>query len=95
MKVRGTTYKGNFGLEIILCHVNNFVFIVWSILKGKKLSEYPGLKSFCDELYSKHIRSPFLLSLLVDMYEECIQPPVDDEHPDPNLTKALEVIVNA
>lgn len=40
-----------------------------SVLKGKQLSEYPGLKDTCQEMFSQY-HSPFLLSLLVDMYEE-------------------------
>jgi len=39
------------------------------VLKGKQLSEYPGLKDTCQEMFSQY-HSPFLLSLLVDMYEE-------------------------
>ena len=41
-----------------------------SVLKGKHLSEHPGLKEACEEMRSRHIRSPFLLSMQVDMCEE-------------------------
>ncbi len=53
------------------------------ILKGKKLSEYPGLMDTCEEVYSNNIRSPLLLGVLVDMYWE--------KGDQPHLQKALEV----
>ncbi len=40
------------------------------VLKGKSLCEWPGLQEFCDELKAKNIRSPFLLSFQIDIYEE-------------------------
>ena len=61
------------------------------VLKGKRLSEYPGVKEACDEMYSRHIRSPFLLSTLVDMHEERAGQVGGEEA----LAKALEVQSNA
>ena len=40
------------------------------VLLGRRLSEHPGLKEACQDLYSRQIRSPFLLAMLVDIYEE-------------------------
>lgn len=40
------------------------------VLQGRRLSEHPGLKEACQEMYSRQIRSPFLLAMLVDMCEE-------------------------
>ena len=57
-----------------------------SVLKGKQLSEHPGLKDTCQEMFSQRIRSPFLLSLLVDMYEEDV-----GQGKQESLGKALEV----
>ena len=57
-----------------------------SVLKGKQLSEHPGLKDTCQEMFSQRIRSPFLLSLLVDMYEEEV-----GQGKQEGLGKALEV----
>ena len=57
-----------------------------SVLKGKELSEHPGLKDTCQEMFSQRIRSPFLLSLLVDMYEEEV-----GQGKQESLGKALEV----
>ena len=56
------------------------------MLKGKQLSEHPGLKDTCQEMFSQRIRSPFLLSLLVDMYEEEV-----GQGKQESLRKALEV----
>lgn len=53
------------------------------ILKGKQLSEYPGLRETCEEMLSNNIRSPLLLGVLVDMYQEL----GDHTH----LSKASEV----
>lgn len=53
------------------------------VLRGRRLSEWPGLKEACLELYSRHLHSPFLLSLLVDMYEE--------EAGQESLRKAIEL----
>ena len=40
------------------------------ILKGKKLSKFPGLMEACEEMYHNQIHSPLLLGVLVDMYQE-------------------------
>ena len=63
----------------------------FSILRGHKLSEFPGVSEFCDELYSKHIRSPLLLSMMVDIYEERALATDTTEHAQNFLAKALEV----
>lgn len=62
-----------------------------SILRGRKLSEFPGVSEFCEELYSKHIRSPLLLSMMVDIYEERALATDTTEHARDYLAKALEV----
>ena len=39
-----------------------------SILKADGLCKYPVVRSTCEELLAGHIHSPYLLSLLVDIY---------------------------
>lgn len=68
MKVLGTTYKGEWCMPCIAIHEFNLICV--RVLKGKSLCEWPGLQEFCEELTSKGICSPFLLSLRVDIYEE-------------------------
>ena len=63
----------------------------FSILRGRKLSEFAGVSEFCEDLYSKHIRSPLLLSLMVDIYEERAAADKTTEHAQNYLTKALGV----
>ena len=43
------------------------------VLSERKLSEFPSLMEFCVELYSKHIRSPFLMACMIDNYEEMLE----------------------
>ncbi|XP_074641472.1 protein farnesyltransferase/geranylgeranyltransferase type-1 subunit alpha-like [Tubulanus polymorphus] len=49
----------------------------WNYLKGilmnKKISRYPGLREFCDELYNKHIHSPYMIACLIDIYDEMLE----------------------
>ena len=59
------------------------------VLKGKSLCDWPGLKEFCDELYSKNIRSTFLLSIQIDIYEE--EALKDSSTAPEKVAKALEV----
>lgn len=40
------------------------------VLRGRQYSDYSSVLTACEEMWSGHIRSPFLLSLLVDIYEE-------------------------
>ena len=54
--------------------------------KDRKLSKQVTVRALCDELLSKHIASPHLFSMLVDIYAE--------ESADGNkdsLDKAVEV----
>lgn len=81
MKALGTTYWGKLFLHQILQHTH-FQCSLNRVLKGKRLSEYPGLREACEDMYSGHIRSPLLLGLLIDMYQEI----GDHTH----LNKALE-----
>ena len=67
------------------------MLIFFSILRGRKLSEFPGVSEFCEELYAKHIRSPLLLSMMVDIYEERVLAADTTEHAQNYLAKALEV----
>nr|KAG5689295.1 hypothetical protein BaRGS_033087 [Batillaria attramentaria] len=66
----------------------------WNYQKGvlmeRKLSQYPGLKEFCQGLYDKKIRSPHLLACMVDTCEEMLEMGCDN--PDSVLQRALEVI---
>lgn len=40
------------------------------VLRGQRLRTYPGLLDSCEAMYTKGIRSPFLLGLMVTMCEE-------------------------
>lgn len=48
----------------------------WNFLRGilqqgdGKLSQFPEIVDFCEDLYDSGIRSPYLLAFLVDLYEE-------------------------
>lgn len=65
----------------------------WNYLKGvlmdRKLSQYPGLKEFCQGLYDKSVRSPHLLACMIDTYEEMLEMKCDNS--DAVLQKALEL----
>ena len=53
------------------------------------MHKYPGLMTYCQELYNKHIRSPHLLAFIIDCHEEMLQ--VGDEKKGETLQKAVEV----
>ena len=40
------------------------------VLRGRRYSDYSVVARVCEEMRAGHVRSPFLLALLVDMYEE-------------------------
>ena len=40
------------------------------ILRGRRYSDYPNVVRACEEMLSNYISSPFLLALLVDVFEE-------------------------
>lgn len=48
----------------------------WNFLRGLlqqgtgKLTQFPSVIEFCEDLYNDGIRSPYLLAFLVDLYEE-------------------------
>ncbi|CAH3046789.1 unnamed protein product, partial [Porites evermanni] len=64
----------------------------WNFLKGvlskTGLSKYPGLKSTLLEMFSSGIDSPYLMSALIDIYEEELKSGVADSN---CLDQALEV----
>lgn len=66
MRVPGTTYWGEYWVSILV----EIQTITHRIMKGRCLSSYPGLREVCEEMFSKDIRSPLLLGVLVDMYQE-------------------------
>lgn len=82
MRVHGITCWGEWH-GTLKCDVKGMY--VYRILKGKCLNEYPGLKVACDDMFSKNIRSPLLLGVLVDMYQE--------QGGHTHLTQAAEVCV--
>ena len=53
-------------ITIVFC----YVFFSLSILRGKLYKDHEKVVSACEEMLAGHIRSPFLLAVLVDMYEE-------------------------
>ncbi|XP_076464343.1 protein farnesyltransferase/geranylgeranyltransferase type-1 subunit alpha-like [Babylonia areolata] len=65
----------------------------WNYLKGalkdRKLSQYPGLDKFCQQLYDQGTRSPHLLACMVDSYEEMLELGCDSA--DAVLQKALQL----
>jgi protein farnesyltransferase/geranylgeranyltransferase type-1 subunit alpha len=40
------------------------------VLRGRRYSDHPGVVAACEEMLGSHVYSPFLLALLVDVYEE-------------------------
>ena len=64
------------------------VFWFCSVLSKTGLSKYPGLKSTLLEMYSSGIDSPYLMSSLIDIYEEELKSGVADSN---CLDQALEV----
>ena len=58
------------------------------------MANEPGVSDFCQELYDKSIRSPYLLAFIVDMYEETLQKDQGasvDAAKEETLKKATEV----
>ena len=53
--------------------------------------DYPGLSEFCQDLYEKNIRSPYLMSFIVDCCEEMLENKCGDK--DKILQKALNVSI--
>lgn len=58
----------------------------WNFLRGLlehnggKIGHYPEVFDFSEELYSAGVRSPYLLSFMVDMYQErCLDGTAPDE----------------
>lgn len=64
------------------------VFCFCSVLSKTGLSKYPGLKSTLLEMFSSGIDSPYLMSALIDIYEEELKSGVADSN---CLDQALEV----
>ena len=63
------------------------------VLRGRRLLAYPGLRGALEEMFAQRIRSPFLLSTLVDMHEEGagLGAGPEDEERAAHLKVALEV----
>ena len=53
------------------------------VLRGRWYNDYSNVLTACEEMWSGHIRSPFLLSLLVDIYEE--------DRSEPKILEAIKV----
>ncbi|KAJ6648349.1 Protein farnesyltransferase/geranylgeranyltransferase type-1 subunit alpha [Pseudolycoriella hygida] len=58
----------------------------WNFLRGVlqegdgTLDQYPEVVEFCEELYASGVRTPFLMSFLIDMYEEkCLRSDCDSD----------------
>lgn len=63
-----------------------------SIVSSKeRIHNYPGLGEFCQTMYDKQLKSPYLLAFMVDMCEDKLDDGVDKEA---TLTKAVEVSNN-
>ena len=54
------------------------------------MSQFPGLLDFCQHLYDKQIRSPYLLGCMVDIYENMLELGCDEK--SEILKKAVQVI---
>lgn len=63
---------------------------VCSVLSQTGLSKYPGLKESLLEMYGNGIDSVYLMSTLIDIYEEELQSGLADSN---CLEQALEVMV--
>ncbi|BFZ01724.1 hypothetical protein BsWGS_04763 [Bradybaena similaris] len=65
----------------------------WNYMKGvlldRKLSDSPNVMEFCQELYCKQIRSPFLLACMIDCYEELME--LGKPKKEENLQKATQL----
>ena len=75
--------------NLCLCLISCVCFPLYddSVLLDHKLCDYPEVMEFCQDLYSKQIRSPFLIACMIDCYEEKLE----DGKVDDNLQKALQV----
>jgi hypothetical protein len=40
------------------------------VLRGRRYSDHSSVLTACEEMLTNHVRSPFLLAVLVDAYEE-------------------------
>ena len=77
-------------LDAVLCcdtKVKAMVYPVYAhthrVLRGRRYNDYSNLLTACEEMWTGHIRSPFLLSLLVDIYEE--------DGSEPKILEAIKV----
>ena len=66
-----------------------FVFLLCSVLRSKKLSKHPGLKDTLVQMEASGVPSPFLFSVLGELYEEELAEETVDK--DTVLEKALKV----
>lgn len=64
------------------------MFLYCSVLGQTGLSKYPGLKDTLLEMYGNGIDSPYLMSTLIDIYEEELENGVAESN---CLDHALEV----
>ena len=69
------------------------MFVSFSVLQESDLSANPELMEYCQELYNKNIRSPYLLAFMVDFYEDSLDLGTDKK--EETLQKALEVSHNS
>ncbi len=60
----------------------------------RQMASQSGVSEFCQELYDKSIRSPYLLAFMVDMYEEQLeqQAASGDHQRIDTLNKATQVL---
>ena len=68
--------------------INVFFLFCFSVLSQTGLSKYPGLKDTLLEMYSNGIDSPYLMSALINIYEEELESGLADSN---CLDQALEV----
>ncbi|KAJ8026043.1 Protein farnesyltransferase/geranylgeranyltransferase type-1 subunit alpha [Holothuria leucospilota] len=65
----------------------------WNYLKGilstkDKMYDFPGLEEFCQMMYNKNIKSPYLLAFMIDLCEDKLESAESDAA---TLTKATEL----
>ena len=60
------------------------------VLLEKELSAYKNILDFCQELYDKRIRSPYLMGYMVDFYESQLEGDCEDRKD--TLEKTLKVL---
>lgn len=74
-------------LQIDKIFVVSLTFVFISVMSFSSYNERKEVPEFCEKLYAENCRSPHLLSLMIEIYEEKVKSNKDLSYVD----KALEV----